>query len=710
LKRRVLIALGLVWLGVLAAVPAREASAVSGGWVSADQLSGRLVSSVEGTGTAATIAAGLELKLKDGWKTYWRTPGDAGLPPELDWSKSQNVQSLSLAYPKPIRFQLFGLQTFGYEKHVVFPLTVMVDDPGQPVTLNVTATVLVCEQVCIPQTLDLSLSVPAGDATVSSHAHLIQRYQSQVSVAPDVAGIEVQSVETKSISGEQALTVKVAAEQPFVAPDVLVEIDPYVAFKAPMVALSADRRTATFDLPLAQPLPAGQGLAGQTATLSILDRDRAAEVKQVIGQGPAAGSVRATSVLLTMVLFAFAGGFILNLMPCVLPVLSIKLMSLVKAQDLSPRDIRTKFLATAAGIITSLLVLALILLAVKAAGLAVGWGIQFQQPVFITLLALIVGLFAFNLWGLFEINLPPAIGNWAGQQGEGSTSLLGHFLTGVFVTLLATPCSAPFVGTAVGFALASDAVSTLVIFLCLGLGLASPYVLVALVPSLAHKMPRPGHWMVTLRWILGFALAATAIWLLSVLAQQSGAMAALAVAGALVVMALVLAWRKSRPNALTATAAAGLIALTTVGAIAAPSLLGQTPVETGVAGGSAIEWQAFDRGRIRGLVAQGQTVFVDVTADWCITCQANKRLVMRQPPVLDRLRSETNAMQADWTSPDPRITEFLKSFGRFGIPLNVVFGPGAPQGIVLPELLTSDAVTDALDRASRGGRRSDGKT
>lgn len=696
-----------LWLGVLAAALSTaggvgDVFAREGQWGDAEQVRGRLISLTENVGSSKSLTLGLQLELKPGWKTYWRTPGDAGLPPELDWSQSRNFERAELSYPRPVRFQLFGLQTFGYEKHVVFPITVELEQAGRAADLRLKANLLVCEQVCIPQVLDLRLHVPEGKASAGAESHVLQKFLAQVPAPGNVAGLDVSAVRTTRASGQEALEVEIKTDdgRPLSSPDVVVEIEPYVAFKAPVVEMDAGGKSAQLTLALASPLPAGQTLAGQTAVLTVLDESRAAETTAGIREGDTAVASETLSLLAAMIAIAFLGGLILNLMPCVLPVLSIKLLSLVKAREMAATKVRSKFLATAAGIVVSLLALAAILLAIKSGGVAIGWGVQFQQPLFISVMAVIVTLFACNLWGLFEFELPSQISNWAGQQGRDNDRLMGHFLTGVFVTLLATPCSAPFVGTAVGFALASDAITTLAMFFSLGLGLATPYLLVAAIPSLAGLMPKPGPWMVYLRWLLGLALAATAVWLLTVLAEQTGKSVAAVTALLLAGLAGVLAIRSRRAPLLAPGAVSALLWLLAAGAVAYPSL-----VQTGSSGGAGakdevIAWQDFDRAHIRSLIAQGKTVFVDVTADWCITCQANKRLVLNQPPVSERLNGSVIAMKADWTSPDPAITAFLESFGRFGIPMNVVFGPGEPAGLLLPELLSAQAVTDALERAS----------
>jgi len=417
------------------------------------------------------------------------------------------------------------------------------------------------------------------------------------------------------------------------------------------------------------------------------------------GGAPAGPS---TATWLTVLGAALLGGLILNLMPCVLPVLSLKLLAAVGYGGAERRAIRRGFLASAAGIVVSFLLLAAGAVALKEAGVAVGWGMQFQQPMFLAAMATLVVLFAANLWGLFELPLPRAIADLGAQLPRESAtkgSLTGHFLTGAFATLLATPCSAPFLGTAVGFALAGGPVEITAVFAAMGVGLALPYLVVAAVPDLARALPKPGPWMAVLRRVLAIALALTAAWLLSVLAAQAGLAAALTIAGAYVVLGLTLAMPGGRRLALPAGALAAAAALVVTWSAERGSPAGRPVTEQAESG--AANWSRFDPALIEALVGDGKVVLVDVTADWCLTCRVNKAAVLDRGPVAALLADgSVTGIRADWTSPDPAIADYLASFGRYGIPFNAVYGPAAPGGIALPELLTDTAVLAAIREAA----------
>jgi len=635
-----------------------RADSGAGNTVATEQSAARLVTAVTGAGDLKALPAGVDITMKPGWKTYWRSPGDAGFPPDVTFGGSENVASAVLAYPTPHRFELFGLQTFGYKDEVVYPLTVTPQRPGEAVKLRAHLRYLVCEQVCIPYEADLALDIPAGPALPSEQAPLVNRFRAMVPGDGRSAGLQVTGVRVEA--GNKLVVEAVSDGQSFAAPDLIVEGPASLLFGKPVVEVGEGGRRATLTAPIETSTDSSQEKSGDL-TLTLTDGERGLEAKvnlpslvpATLLSGTAAPQPEQSPLLLILGI-ALLGGLILNVMPCVLPVLVLKLTSVLAHGGGEGAQVRVSFLATAAGIVSAFLALAASLVVLKLAGHEIGWGIQFQQPVFLAVLAVICLAFAANLWGWFEVPLPAMAGDLAlaADRRTGNHKVFGAFMTGVFATVLATPCSAPFVGTAIGFALARGGTEIFAIFLAMSIGLALPYLAVAAAPHLAVMLPRPGRWMLWLRKLLGVSMAATALWLGWVLAGQVGLLRA------------------------------------------APSDQAQ---------GEVVHWQAFDPAAISDLVASGKTVFVDVTADWCLTCKANKSLVIDRPPVSTGLnQASVVAMVADWTRPDPAISRFLARYGRYGIPLNVVYGPKAPEGIILPELLTSDAVTQALRQAAGG--------
>jgi len=688
--RASLAALLLVLLGALPTMAAETAR------IETEAVTARLITAEDSVAPkAATVSAGLHLDLAKGWKTYWRSPGEVGFPPEIDWTGSANIAAAEMLWPAPTRFRAFGIENFGYEDGVVFPLRLRLAEPGAPARLRARVTLLVCSTICIPQEFALALDLPAGTGGIDAgSAELIAAHAARVPGDGSDAGF---AAATAALAEDgRALTVTLRSAVPLSDPDLFPEMGPEAAFGAPDIRLGEGGRLLWARLPVLSPDPPAGPL-----TLTVTDGQRAATLDGIAlaPEAPAPpyaaeAAAPGVSELVWIALAALLGGLILNAMPCVLPVLSIKLASAMKQQGRGPARIRTGFLVSALGVLTFMWMLAGATLALRAAGVSVGWGLQFQNPVFLALMIAVLALFAANLAGLFEISLPSAWST-ALARAEDRRGLLGDFATGAFAAVLATPCSAPFLGTAIAFALSGRAVDVLLVFTALGLGLALPYLAVATRPGLVAALPRPGRWMVVLKLVLGALLALTAGWLLWVLAGVAGeaVTATVALAVALVVLLL---WQGSRV-ALTLRAAgvAGLLAL----AMLAPAVLTPPPPAATETGG-AVVWTGFDRAAIPRLVSQGEVVLVDVTADWCLTCKANKALVLDRDPVAAALAGDgVTAMQADWTRQDPAISRYLAEHDRYAIPFNIVYGPGAPEGILLPELLSATEVMQALERA-----------
>ncbi len=649
-------------------------------WYETDQGKARLIAATATPASgAATVMLGLQFELAPHWKIYWRSPGDAGYPPQLDWTGSTNLAAATIAWPAPERFSVLGLETVGYSGAVVLPIAVQLTTPGAPLRLRAHLSYLTCSEICVPHDADLALDLPAQG---TGYASLIDQYQQQVPGDGAAAGLKLTAATIRP-GAQPALDLTISSQNPLAAPDAFIESagaesPSPVMFGAPSV-VARDGGATVLRLPMHGDW---RDLVGQKLTVTLVDGPRSMTGSIAPVEGPGMIDL---ATLATMLGFALLGGLILNLMPCVLPVLSLKLLAALPRADQSLRDVRRGFLATALGIVLSFLVLAIATAALKSAGAAVGWGVQFQDPLFLIFLAAVLVLFACNLWGVFEVPLPRGVAAIA-ERGP-----LGNIATGAFATLLATPCSAPFLGTALGFALTAGPAEIVAIFLALGIGMALPYLLVAAVPGLARALPRPGAWMIYLRWLLGVLLLGTAVWLLVILGGELGLRAALAVA-------LLLGFAGVALAVLREPVSRGMmLAAAVIGALLVPSL---APPLRGVTVASG-PWQAFDPAAIGGLVRAGNVVMVDVTADWCLTCKVNERLVLDTAPVRDDLAQPgVVAMRADWTRPNPAIAAYLSRFGRYGIPFNAVYGPAAPGGLPLPELLTSDAVTTALAQAA----------
>ncbi|MBV8549024.1 MAG: thioredoxin family protein [Alphaproteobacteria bacterium] len=685
--------------------------AAAGAWQGDADASARLIAARSGVGDGDKVDVGLQIRLGEGWHTYWRTPGMAGLPPQLDWTQSQsdtgNVKTATLLYPAPKRYTDFGLETIGYRKGVVFPVDVTLAHPGQAARLQATVNILVCNQTCVPKTFNLSLSLVSGDGDEGAEADVLKAARAAVPQSR-VDGLTIDRVERKADS----LSFHVKSDDDLASPDIFVENDKDIEFAAPLITWEEGHHAATLTVKPTDKLPDGVSLTGLPITATLVDGNRALEIHDdhagpaalVTKTGDAAtpptpsatqgdgvgASTSAPSIGLQYALvLALLGGFILNLMPCVLPVLSIKVLSLIKHGGGEETHVRRSFIVTATGIIFSFLAMGCATMIVKQAGQAVGWGVQFQQPVFLIGLVLVLSLFAANMWDWLQIQLPYHLADRLGLS-ENHPKLLGDFLTGAFATLLATPCTAPFLGTAVGFALSAGSGEILLIFAALGIGMASPYLAVAVLPKIAVCLPRPGVWMVALRRVLGVALALTALWLLWVLAAQIRLMdvAVLAFGVSLFVACLVYGQVKPAKRA-------GVVAIVALFCLVFAAHAGDGMKPQVLADH---QWQVFDESQIPSEVAEGRTVFVDVTASWCLTCKANKKFVLSRPEVAAHLfgRADVVPMQADWTNPNPKIAAYLQKYGRFGIPFDIVYSPRHPQGVLLPELLSTDTVLSSI--------------
>ncbi len=663
----------------------------------------RILAAVDAMGEEPELMAAVEWVLAENWHTYWRDPGESGMAPRLDWQGSENVKNVELLYPAPVRKIEAGIETFAYDGRVSFPLRITPERAGEAINLQLRFDILVCKEICIPAGETLRLRVPAGSLRPSADAALVKAAFDSL---PKMGGddlLRISQIEpVMDFSDPQlvsALLIHVQAQPPLASADVFIEHDPPLASSAPKIERQ-ENGVALLRVPLRQPA----SLLGHPLRLTLVDGERA--IEQIVNVEADALAAKANPasdpISLWLVLgMALLGGLILNLMPCVLPVLSLKVLGVLGHGGAATPLVRLSFIASSLGILFSFLLLAVLVIGLKEAGQVVGWGIQFQNPYFLTLLISVLTLFAGNLFGFFEVPLPRFILDRLGAAHHPARAkLAGDFMTGMLATLLATPCTAPFLGTAVGFAVVAPAPIVLLVFLFMGIGLALPFLLFAAFPQLATRLPRPGAWMQKVRIILALALLLTALWLISVLAAHWSLWALCVLAGLMLLALLFLLLAARQNNKAGPYFMAAAILCLVLGCfmpllpVALKAKAASSPMVEGA-------WQDFQPERIADEVRNGRVVFLDITADWCLTCQANKKLVLLQPEVMAQLFNQPNVvpMMADWTLPNDRIAAYLQSHQRAGIPFNIVFGPKAPQGIILPELLTTETVLAALARA-----------
>ena len=642
-----------------------------------------------------TVEGFLQVELDDDWKTYWRSPGEGGVAPSISWENSVNLQSVEWHWPYPQQFNLLGIHTLGYKSATVIPMTLHIKDFNQPVKLDADLTLSSCTTICVLTDYPFSLTFVPSELEVSESA-MFTHAQAISQVPKSSPLIEQQNAiwDPNSNQLQVTLTKPLGWNSPELIVDSLNEAISDYSYQLKSVEVDGSKLVALFDV---STWLGEIDLSGQSVDVTVKDNDFVAEQSTSVSTG-AISTVSGGFSLIEMVGFALLGGLILNVMPCVLPVLGMKLSGVIHAQGLERSKVRLQFIASSAGIITSFWLLAAFLLILKMSGNAIGWGIQFQSPWFIGFMVAVTALFGANMLGLFEFRLSANTNTWLASKGDDSYA--GHYFQGMFATLLATPCSAPFLGTAVAFALAASALEMILIFTALALGMALPWLVVATFPGVAAYLPKPGAWMNKVKLLFGAMMLITSVWLLYLLTNHLPPFWVVVIAVAILVALLAKTKRVYGDKALVISGGASLILL--VGALVGGSVTAKhwsTPLPEDLA------WRPLSDEIITNSVAQGKTVFVNVTADWCVTCKANKIGVILQDPVYSALNhSKVVPVQGDWTHPDGAVTDYLRANGRFGVPFNIVYGPSAPQGIALPVILTSDMVMSALEQAS--GERS----
>ena len=668
--------------------------------INTGNLEARLVSVPSQIAAGQTFTLLLEHQIRPDWHTYWRNPGDSGAATQLTWRQPEGFEFGDIAWPYPERIPYGPLMNFGYHDRVVYPIEVTAPDviEGDSVTFDVKGEWLVCADVCIPERGELQLTVPVGDELILDPARVademaarqrIPQYisiPSSVTVAEDgirlniaMPDLEPQRVQSAVYFPYVEELIDNAAEQPFAVSDAGIEITLQPGYSY--------AEGASFD-----GIMVIEESAGETRTTAF-------EIRPSLSSAPpTAGSDRGLS-LVTALLFAFLGGLILNLMPCVFPVLSIKILSLMGETT----ELRSHGWLYVAGVVLSFVAIAAVLIGLRAGGAEIGWGFQLQSPWVIGLLVYLFLLVGLNLSGYFEVgtSLMSLGGGAATQSGKS-----GSFFTGVLATLVAAPCTAPFMASAIGYALTQSNVAALLIFAFLGLGMAVPYLALCYSPALLDKLPKPGAWMERLKEILAFPLYGSAVWLLWVLSLQTGATGVLLVGAGAVSLTFAIWLLKHLPATRLPRMSLQAVALILVmGVIASAFELRTVSANVQIASGAAgsdgeqsspTNYEAYSASKLASYRAEGP-VFVNFTAAWCVTCKVNEAVALSTPEVEAAFADNgIRYLKGDWTNEDPEITRKLAEHGRSGVPLYLLYGAGAEKPIILPQLLTRDIVLRAV--------------
>ena len=672
---------------------------------------------------------GVELEPAPGWHVYWRNAGDTGLPPKIRWGavpEAPEARFGDIAWPAPRAFydEEIDLLSYGYERSVLLQIDAQLPADTRTIVADVDA--LVCAHVCLPASF--ALSAPLAEAAPAVSARF-EAERTRLPLRPEAVGVDVRWTEPPTRTAGDALRARLeilpcgdATDCDWSASTERFAFFPYASdaadWRADPVRGRPELGAGAFELALVGTALEDGDAAGPIAgVVGLIDAEGESRAVEIGRAPPATRITPATAaaspevgggigIWLRALVFGWIGGLILNLMPCVLPVLAIKLAGLAQLAQGSRAEHRRHAAAYTAGIAASMLALASVVLAMRAAGHAVGWGFQLQEPAFLVGIACLLVAFALNLFGGFEILVDTSKLASVGSDAPGA---MRSFFDGLLAVALATPCSAPFLGTAVGFAFASSAPVIVTVFLAIGLGLASPFLLAAAFPGWARKMPRSGPWMDDLRGVLGFALLGTVVWLLWILGRTSGPDAVIATLTLLVAVALVgfvlgLFQRRG------ASVSAALFAVVLVAVSGAGiGIIDFTPSDASEPRPAAIEAALpYSEDAVATSLAAGRPVFVYFTADWCVTCKVNEKGVLADPALGKELaRLGYDVYRADWTRRDERIRSALADLGKAGVPVYALYAPGAPdRPRLLPELLTRDGLQSALREVAPSSNRS----
>jgi thiol:disulfide interchange protein DsbD len=649
------------------------------------------------------FTVGLLVRMAPGWHTYWKFSGDAGLPTELKWKLPPGWKIGEVQWPIPLKTIDPGdIQTYGYVDEVLLAQEVTPPPKIENSTIKLVADAswLVCEKICIPGSATLALELPVSASSQPANTELFPRYRRllpQNWPEPNVA-----TAEWGRVGSDLRLKITSATLANYPAVDFFPLPDEGTVVGHPTVE-SRNKNEIVFRIPIES---SGKNLSSMAGLVAFSQKpngeDRAgwqittASIASTARQAPGRG-------VLTFLLFGFIGGMILNLMPCVLPVISLKIFGFIQQAGQSRQKILRSGIAFTLGIFVWFIALALLLIALKVAGRDVTWGgFQFTNPYFVLVLSVIVLVFALNLFGVFEISLPQRFSRGLLSTSERKDDL-GSFFQGVFATVLATPCTAPFLGTALGFAFSQSAAIILAMFIAIAAGMSAPYLLLSAQPAWLRFLPRPGAWMLHVKQFMGFLLLATLLFLLYVLGAQRGLEGAIWASCFLLVIS-VACWMKGAFVVPTASSAKRSIVLVLMLVIALASgiyFIGDKFHSTNLASADSRlrgDWRVFAPDRLQAELEQGHTVFVDFTAAWCLTCKFNEANVLESQDVREAFqRRGIVKMKADWTNGDPIITKLLQQFGRPGVPLYVLYPGKNEEPIVFPELLTKSMVLEKLE-------------
>ncbi len=681
--------------------------------VKTDNVHAELISEVSAIKAGEPFWVALRQTIRPHWHTYWKNPGDSGLPTEIAWTLPAGAKADPIVWPTPSFIDVQGIVNYGFHDDIL--LLVKITPPANAsgsFALKADANWLVCNDVCIPEEAKFSLDLPVGPAATLADAATRALFDKARRDVPMESPWPARYGMAKS--GDPTLVIDAKGLKASTISDIYF----FPSDWGGVANMTKQNAVVTADgirIPLKKGEAQAKGGAPQqvSGTLVLTEKTgddshrQAFDITAKLDPAfvPSAMTVAAsneeTLTFAEALLFALVGGLILNLMPCVFPVLAMKAAAFARLAGHARSEMRRDGIAYTAGVLVSFGAMAAAILAIRASVGEVSWGFQFQSPIFSLLVAYLFFVVGLNLAGVFEI-----AGGFSGV-GQGLASrggTTGAFFTGVLAVVVATPCTAPFMAAALGFALSQPAPQTIAVLLAMGLGLALPYLVLSVTPALQRLMPRPGVWMDRLRQFLAFPMFASAVWMIWVLTQQTGADGVLYALGGMILIAFAIWLLKIRgPASPAAWLRRGVAAIAVLLALAAVIKLEDGPATAASASGGPSAgvnfdgWERFSRDRMNQAVAAKKPVFVDFTAAWCITCLVNERVALETPGTRHAFeQTGTVKLKGDWTNRDPEITALLKELGRAGVPLYLYWPAGADKPLILPQVLTEASIVAQL--------------
>ncbi len=654
--------------------------ALSSDWSSSETSKVRLISPYS-QNDDKNILLGLEYQMEPGWKTYWKSPGDGGFPQTISWENSINVKNVNILWPTPEKFEILELTSLGYEKNVIFPIEIEVEDETQNTFINFQVSYLICKEICIPGDVRLFLDIPSGQKIVNNNYYNLER---ALSLLPkkDINSSYINNIDANVFLNDKLKTIQIQikSDKSFLNPKIFL----HTPFGLPVVnntiSYSNNNKFINANFNFDKNL-----ISENTFPLEIIIKDRNHNFETLLNVKVEKEILFSSknNTFIYFILISFLAGLILNIMPCVLPILSIKLMTIFSVEQ---KNARASFLITAFGIISSFVLLGIIFLILKNLNISIAWGMQFQQPYFLIFITLIMFLFMMNMFGQFEISVPQKLVNLALFKGN-DNAVIKDFFNGFFATLMATPCSAPFVGTAITAAFTQTSIIGISIFLFMGIGMSLPYLIIASYPALIKFLPKPGKWMIYVKYFLGLLIFLTILWLSNILLNYFNYYFLIFC----FIFCLVLSFRHKIPFL------KNTITLITILIIFLSSSFNFFHQEISIEKNK--DWVNFFDINISNLLEKDEIVFLDITADWCATCQFNKINVLESKKIIKIFKdNDVLLIRADWTKPNEQINKFLGKYDRFGIPFNAFFSKDFSEGILLSELLSEKEIVDAINK------------